>query len=199
MSDAKTLFELTGRGFPAAELSRATLLIIDAQNEYRNGDLRLPGVEPAARQIHRLLEAARACGAPVVHVQHTGVPGYLFDPQGPRGEILEELTPLPGEGVVRKPLPNSFAASELEERLRAHGREELVVCGFMTHMCVSATVRAALDRGYRCTVVADACATRDLPGIDGHRVDAATLHRVELAALADLFATVVPDAAALGA
>lgn len=199
MSDAKTLFELTGSSHPAAELKQATLLIIDAQNEYRNGDLRLPGVEAAAEQIHRLLAAARAAGTPVVHVQHIGVPGYLFDPEGPRGDIFAELTPLAGEALVRKPLPNSFARSELDRVLRELGREELVVVGFMTHMCVSATVRAAKDLGYRSTVVAAACATRDLPGVDGVTVDAATLHRVELAALADLFATVVADAAALGA
>lgn len=83
--------------------------------------------------------------------------------------------------------------------LRRLGREELVVVGFMTHMCVSATVRAAKDLGYRSTVVAAACATRDLPGIDGAVVDAASLHRMELAALADLFACVVAEAADLDA
>lgn len=132
-------------------------------------------------------------------MQHIGVPGYLFDPEGPRGEIFAELTPQAGEAVVRKSLPNAFAHSELDRVLRELGREQLVVCGYMTHMCVSATVRAAKDLGYRSTVVAAACATRDLPGIDGILVDAATLHRVELAALADLFACVVADAAALGA
>lgn len=194
-----TLFQLTGSAHPAGRLADATLLIIDAQNEYRSGDLRLPGIEPAAAQIHRLLEAARAAGAPVVHVRHIGVPGYLFDPQGPRGAILEELAPLPGEAVVDKPLPNAFAHSELDAVLRGLGREELVVVGFMTHMCVSATVRAAKDLGYRSTVVAAACATRDLPGIDGAVVDAASLHRMELAALADLFACVVAEAADLDA
>ncbi len=76
-------------------------------------------------------------------------------------------------------------------------RKHLVVAGFMTHMCASSTVRAALDLGYRCTVVAGACTTRDLPDGCGGVVAAAEVHRAELAALADRFATVVPDTAAL--
>jgi nicotinamidase-related amidase len=59
-------------------------------------------------------------------------------------------------------------------------------------MCVSATARAALDLGYRTTVIADACATRDLPDGSGGIIDATTVHRVALAELADRFATVVP-------
>jgi len=58
---------------------------------------------------------------------------------------------------------------------------------------VSSTVRAALDLGYRCTVVANAAATRDLPDGHGGVVDANSLHRMELAALADRFAIVVDD------
>ena len=67
----------------------------------------------------------------------------------------------------------------------------------MTHMCVSSTVRAALDLGYRCSVVAGACATRDLPDGAGGVIAANQLQRAELAALADRFATVLADAAAL--
>jgi nicotinamidase-related amidase len=75
-------------------------------------------------------------------------------------------------------------------------RKDIVVGGFMTHMCVSATVRAALDLGWRSTVVASAAATRDLPAINGGVVAAAQLHAIELAALADRFAVVAPDAGA---
>lgn len=69
----------------------------------------------------------------------------------------------------------------------------------MTHMCVSATVRAAKDLGYQSTVVADACATRTLPGLKSEHLDAQALHEMELVALSDFFAYVVKDAAALGA
>jgi hypothetical protein len=74
-----------------------------------------------------------------------------------------------------------------------------VVGGFMTHMCVSSTVRAALDLGYGCTVVGNACATRDLLDCQGEVVSAAELHRAELAALGDRFAVVINVVADLSA
>ena len=86
------------------------------------------------------------------------------------------------------------------EALQKAGRRALIVAGFATHMCVSATVRSALDHGYASTVVAAACATRDLPDpLGGQPVSAADLQRVALVELADRFATVVPDASALAA
>jgi len=57
--------------------------------------------------------------------------------------------------------------------------------GFMTHMCVSSSARAALDHGFRVTIDADSCATRDLPDGCGSVIDAATLHRVALTELSD--------------
>ena len=67
------------RGSAAAAAVAATLVIIDAQNEYLDGKLALPGVKPAVEALARLLAKARAAGAPVVHVQHKGRAGGLFD------------------------------------------------------------------------------------------------------------------------
>ncbi|MFP2931603.1 isochorismatase family protein, partial [Pyxidicoccus sp. 3LG] len=138
-----------------------------------------------------------ATARPVFHVVHHGPAGSpIFDPQGPGSAIVPALTPRDGEAVVAKGLPNSFAGTDLHARIAATGRTELIVAGFMTHMCISATVRAALDLGYRNTVVAAATATRDLPDVLGGVVPAAELQRNELAALADRFAVVVKDSGA---
>lgn len=188
-----SLFQLSGLGYPPAGLNNATLLIIDAQEEYRSGDLALPGLQPALAEIATLLERARAAGTPVVHVRHLGIPGGLFDPEGPRGAILAELTPTANETVVTKRLPNAFAGTELHPLLGELGRRDLIVCGFMSHMCVSSTVRVAKDLGYRCTLVDSACATRPLVGLDGV-MDATILHRAAMTALADNFAVIVPTA-----
>ncbi|WP_447591506.1 cysteine hydrolase family protein [Aquipseudomonas campi] len=193
MSDPKTLFQLTGRGYAPATLSKATLLIIDAQEEYRSGVMQLPDVEAAAAQIALLLGAARNLGTPVLHVRHLGIPGGLLDPQGPRGHFIVGLEPLPGEPIVEKRLPNAFAGTDLHERLQQLGHLDLIVCGFMSHSSVSTTVRAAKDYGYRCTLVDAACATRDLPYAGG-LIEAGVLHRAEMAALADNYATLVPHA-----
>lgn len=197
MSLPQTMFQLTGRGHAPASLSNATLLIIDAQEEYRSGVLALPGLDAALQQIASLLEAARSAGSAIVHVKHLGIPGGLLDPSGPRGQHLPEVAPLPGEVIVEKRLPNAFAGTELHDRLQALGHLDLIVCGFMTHSSISTTVRAAKDYGYRCTLVEGACATRDLPAPDGSVISAADMHRIEMIALADNFATLVPGASSL--
>jgi len=198
VSTPKTLMQMAGVDPRPHPLAGSALVMIDAQNEYRSGALTLPGVEAALAEGARLLQAARAAGTPVIHVQHRGRPGSLFDPETPAFAIADPVSPQPGETVVEKALPNAFAGTDLAERLREIGVKTLIVAGFMTHMCVSSTVRAALDQGYACTVVAGACATRDLPDGVGGVVEAAALQRAELAALADRFAVVAADIAALG-
>ncbi|HEM47052.1 MAG TPA: cysteine hydrolase [Alphaproteobacteria bacterium] len=193
----KTLLQMAGADLDPSTLSESVLVVIDAQNEYRSGGIPLPGVDAAVGEIAALLRRARAAGTPVVHVQHRGRPGGAFDVEAERGRIMDEVAPSAGEPVVLKPLPNAFAGTDLGERLAATGRKQLIVTGFMTHMCVSSTARAALDHGYRVTIPAAACATRDLPAPDGGIVKAADLHRAALAGLADRFAIVARDAAAV--
>ena len=188
MSALKTMFQLTGRGYAAANLSNASLLIIDAQNEYLSGPLALAGMEAATANIALLLEAARKAKRPVVHVRHLGTVGGMFDPQGPRGEFITGLEPTGDEVVIEKRMPNAFNNTGLKEALEKLGHLDLIVCGFMSHSSVSTTVRAAKDYGFRCTLVEDACATRDLPTANGV-ISAADVQRTEMAIMNDNFAT----------
>jgi nicotinamidase-related amidase len=191
MTTPKTLLEMSGADMRPPPLSGAALVIIDAQNEYLDGKLALPGVEPATEALARLLAKARASGAPVVHVVQKGRPGGLFDLEARGGAVIDAVKPAAGEHTVQKPLPNAFAQTELDATLKKLGRTRLVIAGFMTHMCVSSTTRAALDLGYKTTVAADAAATRDLPDPTGSGVISAdALHRTALAELADRFAIV---------
>lgn len=196
MSQPQTMLQLSGRSYAPAQLSNATLLVIDVQEEYRSGVLALPDLPAALTEIRSLLERARQAGTPVVHVHHLGISGGLFDPQGVRGQIMPEAAPQSGEPVIAKRLPNAFAGTDLHDSLQQLGRLDLIVCGFMTHSSVSTTVRAAKDYGYRCTVVDKACATRDLPFGNGH-LSAEQVHRIEMAILADNFAVCVPEASHL--
>jgi nicotinamidase-related amidase len=187
----RTLFDLSGIHPAAARLGQATLIVIDAQGEYRKGPLRLDGIEPAMRVLADLLQRARAARTPIVHIAHRGDPGGLFDRGGYGGRILPEAAPQPGEALIEKPLPNAFARTGLQARLKAIGRKKLIVAGFMTHMCVSSTVRAAFDLDYDVTVVADATATRALPSATGgSAIPAAQIQAAALAALADDFAAI---------
>lgn len=188
----QTLLEMRGLSLAPARLSDAALVIIDAQGEYRSGRMALPGIDPALARIAALLDRARAAGTPIFHVAQTGQPGTLFDPETGCGAILREVAPVAGEPVIMKRLPNAFTGTELHERLHQSGRRNLILAGFMTHMCISASAHAALDLGYQNTVIADATATRALPSHDGGAPIAAdAVHRTALAELADRFAAVV--------
>lgn len=196
MTEAKTLREMAGASSEPPPFEESALVLIDCQREYTDGKLPLTGVNDALAECARVLDAARAAGAPIVHVIHKGQPGGLFDPTGPSGEEVQEVAAAPGETIVYKGLPNSFAGTELDEVLKGFGRKNMIAIGFMTHMCVSSTVRAGLDLGYGLAVVANACATRNLPDGRGGVVTAETLHQAELAALSDRFACVVNDVGA---
>lgn len=130
----------------------------------------------------------------VRHAHHAKPGSALFDPNGPFVEIIPQLAPQTGEPVVVKSLSNAYTGTTLEKQLAQTGRKSLIVAGFMTHMCLSATVRAALDQGYRTTVVEGATATRDLPDGAGGTVPAAMVQTAEIAALRDRFATIVGHA-----
>ncbi len=192
MTIPKTLLELAGADLDPPKLNEACLVLIDIQNEYCTGPLALPDAQAAIAAAARLLARARESGAAVFHVAHKGRAGGLFDREAARGAIVERLTPRESEPVIEKALPNAFAGTDLPARLAATGRKNIVLAGFMTHMCVSSTARAALDLGLRTTIAADACATRDLPDGSGGVLAARTVHEVALAELSDRFAIIAP-------
>jgi len=191
---AMTMLQMAGAAPTPATTADGVLLIIDAQREYTDGLLPLPGVDEAVEALAALLERARKAGTPVVHVRHQSK-GKAFNPSSTGYEIVAPLTPRAGETIVDKGLPNAFAGTDLAKHLAASGRKNLIVGGFMTHMCVSATVRAATDLGFMSTVAADTVATRDLPdATGGATIGADTINRITLAALSDRFAWVVAKA-----
>ena len=195
---AMTMLQMSGLAPTPATMADGVLLIVDAQREYTDGLLPLTGVQAAVDALAVLLDKARSARAPVIHVRHKG-PGKAFNPSSTGYEIVKQLAPRDGETVVDKGLPNAFAGTELAKHLAGTGRKNLIVGGFMTHMCVSATVRSATDHGFMCTVAADTVATRDLPdATNGATISAEAINKITLAALSDRFAWVVPKAGGIG-
>jgi nicotinamidase-related amidase len=195
MTHAKTLLQLSGADLNPPRLSDANLVLIDIQNEYRAGPLALPDADAAIASAARLLAHARKSGAHIFHVAHRGKPGGLFDRSAERGAIVSGVAPLGDEPVIEKELPNAFAGTDLQARLAASGRKNVILAGLMTHMCISSSARAALDLGFRITIDAASCATRDLPDGRGGVIAAATVHEVALVELSDRFAVIARDGA----
>jgi len=131
-----------------------------------------------------LLEAMRARGVLIIHTREghrpdlsdapkakveRGAPSMRIGAPGPMGRILirgekghdliEALAPRKGEPVIDKPGKGAFYATDLQSILHNRGIETLIVCGVTTEVCVHTTVREANDRGYKCLVPGDCCAS----------------------------------------
>src|ERR1700752_4163382 len=138
----------------------------------------------AVQPIASVLNAARNLGMLVVHTREghlpdlsdappakieRGAPSLRIGDPGPMGRILIRgeaghdiipvLYPRDSEIVIDKPGKGAFYATELDDVLRKYGIENLLVCGVTTEVCVNTTVREANDRGYRCVVLSDGCAS----------------------------------------
>ncbi|KAK2774681.1 isochorismatase family [Colletotrichum kahawae] len=187
MASAVSMRSMLGLSASTASTSDSVLVIIDAQNEYANGKLAVSGVEASRAKIASLLEKYRVAKSPVLHVVHevpAGAP--LFTPGTELAEEFSELKPLKGESVVTKHFPGSFTGTNLEDLLKATGRNKVVLTGYMAHVCISTTARQASEKGWDVIVVEDAVGDRNIPG-----TSAEELTKVSLAEIADAFGTVV--------
>jgi len=138
----------------SAQTWKKALLIIDIQDFYfPGGKSALVEPEKAAANAALLLQDFRNRNMPVIHVRHNAEPG---------GKINDIVKPLPSEKIVSKDEVNCFKGTDLLAYLKANKVDSLVICGMQTHMCVEAATRAASDYGFKCTLIHDACATKDL-------------------------------------
>ena len=195
MAKASTLLDMIGAPAKPAKLGESAVIIVDAQREYLDGNVPLKGIQEALVEIRKLLDKARAQSVPVFHIVHHTAPGApIFAPESPTSAIIDAVKPEGDEKVISKHLPSAFVNTDLKKYLDQTGRKEVVIAGFMTHMCINATTRSAVDLGFAPTVIASACATRDLPAPGGNVVTADEVHRTNLASLADLLACVCASA-----
>jgi nicotinamidase-related amidase len=174
-------------------MPKSALVLVDIQNDYFEGGLwpvaKMPEVSANAA---RLLDHARKSGSAVFHVRHEfpSDDAPFFRPGSAGAQIHPSVAPQPGEPVILKHRPNSFAATSLHDDLSAAGVTDLVVCGAMSQMCIDATVRAAADLGYAVTVAEDACGAKELT-FGGRELPAHDVHAAFMAPLAMLYARVV--------
>jgi nicotinamidase-related amidase len=138
----------------SGQSGKKALLIIDVQDFYfPGGKSALFEPEKAAANTALLLDRFRKDKMLVIHIRHNSEPG---------GKINNIVKPLPGEKIVSKDAVNCFIGTDLLDFLRTNMIDTLVISGMQTHMCVEAATRAASDFGFKCILIYDACATKDL-------------------------------------
>ena len=160
---------------------------LDPEGYIATSGVDVTGLRAIIPRVRGLLSAARERGIPVIHTREghrpdlsdlptvkrrraagAGAPIGSVGPLGRllvRGEpghaIVEELAPLEGEPVIDKPGFGAFYATDLEMLLRTAGITSLTLAGVTTDICVHSTLREAVDRGFDCVTVGDACAAAD--------------------------------------
>ncbi len=175
-------------------MEKAAVIVIDAQQEYfaPTGKVVLPGGPQAVSRIAAVLAWARAKGLPVIHVVHESRrPGAATFVAGTKAvEIHPDAAPAAGERVITKHMPGSFTGTPLDETLRTHGIERVILSGFMTQMCVDTTAREAAHRGFKVTVLSDATAAMTVRGPDGEAIPHDQVHRTHLGSLSGFLADI---------
>jgi nicotinamidase-related amidase len=170
------------------------LLVIDMQAGMadRIASGRRPAVPEAPDRIARLLAVFRDAGLPVLHVHHDDPdPASPFRRDTPGGLPMECARPVAGEPVLWKSASSAFSGTGLDAHLRRIGVQQVVIAGAVAAFCVTSSTRAASDLGFRVILPRDALLAFDIAGIDGGRIDAATVMNVTLSLLGADFADVL--------
>ena len=156
---------------------RTALIAIDMQADFLepwgqsgSGGRNLGLVRAAIPKVARLLEWARGAGISIWHTREAHAPdkekGDWPVIGTPGHAIIDACTPLPGEPQIDKAAFSAFHDTDLAERLRDAGITHLILCGVTTSCCVSATLRSAVDHGFICLTVSDACGSFELDDHD---------------------------------
>ncbi|HVY53220.1 MAG TPA: cysteine hydrolase family protein [Gammaproteobacteria bacterium] len=172
---------------------KTALLLVEIQNDYfPNGRMCIEKSTYVAAKAKQILQAYRAREWPVIHVQQisTRPNDTYFLPCTKGAEFHPDLQPTKGEIIVKKHYPNSFRDTNLLNVLNKNHINHLTICGMMTHNAIDATTKAAYDNGFMCTVLHDACATKDIHFNDSI-IPAHNVQNSFLAALEPIYASVL--------
>lgn len=170
------------------------LIVLDVQESFRArpDDWATISAPDIAERVNVLVDRARTAGHEVVWVLHTEPEtGTVFDPVQGHVRLLPGLEPRDDEPSLTKTTFNAFTSTDLDDRLRARGVDEVVICGIRTEQCCETTARLAAELGYRVTFVLDATATMPLRRWRGDgTLEAAEVQERTAAALHGRFAQV---------
>ncbi|UZJ52414.1 hypothetical protein CBS101457_001734 [Exobasidium rhododendri] len=195
MTVPKSFRQLGGATPSSVSVSSGTtaLIVIDPQKSYASGaPLAISQVETRQKVISGIVDEYRKAKAPIVWVQHSaGKEAPVFNPSNESFDWID-LKPEQGEKAIVKEAPSCFTGTDFHEYLQSKGIKQVVLTGYMAHVCVTGTARSSMEHGYDVVVVKDAIGDRDIPSLDGKStVTADTLVDMVCTELGDFCGTVV--------
>lgn len=137
------------------------VIVIDLQTGMFDG-LKMPVIHDADALVSRVravTQWARRGGRPVAFVRHDGAPEDALAPGKPGWPVWPALGQCEGEPTFSKSVGDSFSQPALVRWLEDHGADGVILMGAQTDECVAATVKGALERGLKVTVVGDGHST----------------------------------------
>ncbi|MCD0502913.1 cysteine hydrolase family protein [Bordetella petrii] len=173
--------------------ARRALIVVDVQNEYFDGKLRIeyPDPQVSLANIGRAMDAAHAAGVPVVIVQDIEPPhSPLFTQGSPGADVHASVAARPHAHWVVKGMPSAFANTGLEAWLAERGINTIAVVGYMTHNCDDSTVKHAVHAGLNVELLGDATGSVPYANSAG-QATAEEIHRVLTVVMQSRFAAVM--------
>lgn len=138
---------------------KTALLVIDVQvGMFDESDPVYEG-NKLLKNIKNLLEKARVNNIPVIYIQHSNGLGDMLNIGRLEWEIHPHISPKKGELVIQKTTPDSFHLTNLNEKLKELGTDNLIICGIQTEICIDTTCRKGFSLGYDIVLVEDGHST----------------------------------------
>jgi nicotinamidase-related amidase len=159
---------------------RRALLVIDVQNEYFTGNLRVeyPPVDTSLPNIVRAMDAAQATDIPVIVVQHEFPEGFpVFAKGSPGWQLHPTVAERKADHRISKFMASVFDGTDLRQWLSDNAIDTLTIVGYMTHNCDAATIYQASHDGLKVEVLSDATGALPYENAAG-RASAEEIHRV---------------------
>jgi nicotinamidase-related amidase len=168
------------------------LLVIDVQNEYFTGKLKVTHPNGALDNILKAMDAAESLHMPIVVIQNSSPfpESPVFRRNSPEWVLHPEIERRPSSLLMEKNLPGSFTDTGLESFLRKRQIDTVTISGLMTHICCDTTSRQAFHLGFKVEFLSDATGTLSLDNSAGS-VTAEDLHRTVLVVQQARFGTVM--------
>jgi nicotinamidase-related amidase len=174
-------------------MTKRALLVIDVQNEYFTGQLPITYPPRSLENILKAMHAAAEQNIPIAVIQHTETEGEppMFRKESKEWELHPEIAKQPYDLLIEKTLPGSFTGTELEDWLKKHEIDTVVIAGYMTQMCCDTTARQAIHLGYAVEFLSDSTGTLDFENQAGSAT-AEELHRTVLVTQDSFSSKVLP-------